>query len=145
MSFHCPTCGSDLSERPSPHRLVSTTPLLGNEMKVVHALLAEFGKPVARGRLKNRVFKAARRNSEARERALADAVGHANQKLSSRGLVIESIRGKPHCHRLTWLIEQVQCERCGALYPAAIGATLCICGGLLLPFPKVEETDQEAA
>lgn len=147
MSFTCPTCGHVAAERPAPALLVASTPLSALELRIVNALLPEFGKFVPRARLRNKVFGEHRDVSQAKaERTLASSLTHVNQKLSARGLVVEFVRGAraTTSHRLIWIEEVLRCETCGASYPASAKYRACTCGGRLVPMPFTTETEKAA-
>jgi hypothetical protein len=146
VSFSCPLCGTPLAERPAPAALVGATPFSAFEMKIVHAVLPEFGQFITRARLRNRVFGESRKKPQAaRDQKLASGLLRVNQKLSARGLVIEHVRGDraTTSHRLTWIVEHLKCERCAAVYPAGAKYRSCTCGGRLVPLPLVQPTGAE--
>lgn len=146
MSCTCPTCGSELPKPLKPETLIANTQLTEIEQKIVHALLPEFGKPVTRSRLANRVFRVAQPRGK-RQRTLAITYGlrSANQKLATRGLVILSEQGSPHAHRLTWISQQRQCNQCGEIYPPNTPRRRCQCGGMIVDVPLVQPTPESQA
>lgn len=144
----CPTCGQPLAARPDPNAIVKALLFSPDEWRVLAPLAADFGATLPRQKLINRAFGRRDERTKAKlSQKLSSTLLALNRKLTPRGLIIEHMRvgSRAVGHRLVFVLEQLMCEACGALYPADSRARICRCGGRLVSQPVYDALKTQQA